>query len=118
MQFSGAFSQVFLIRNSELIVLKGDKMPIGFSVRKDLLFTNSELKLEQNDNIYLFTDGYVDQIGGPKRKTFRTKYLKDLLIDIHGLSMKEQKSVLQRTYNEWKGEIEQIDDILMMGIQI
>ena len=118
MQFAGAFSQVFLIRNSELIVLKGDKMPIGISVRKDQLFTNKEMELEQNDNIYLFTDGFVDQIGGPKRKTFRTKYLKELLLKIHEKSMREQKSILQTTYDDWKGEIEQIDDILMMGIRI
>jgi len=117
-QYAGAFNQMYLIRKNKLIELKGDKMPIGISVRADQSFTNKEMLLERNDNIYLFTDGYVDQIGGPRRKTFRSKYFKELLLNIHEKKLGEQKNILEKTFEDWKGEIEQIDDILIMGIKV
>jgi len=118
MQFAGAFNQLYLIRKQELIELKGDKMPIGISVRKDQAFTNKEMQLKRNDSIYLCTDGFVDQIGGPRRKTFRSKYFKDLLLKIHERKPVAQLKTLEKTFEDWRGEIEQIDDILIIGIKV
>ncbi|HUX95102.1 MAG TPA: response regulator [Bacteroidales bacterium] len=118
LQFSGAFRPLYLIRNSELKEFKGDNMPVGIYEHEDQSFTNTELLIEKNDIIYLFTDGYADQLGGGERKTFRSVNFKKLLIDIHILPMDEQKIALEKRYEEWKGEIEQVDDILIVGIKI
>ena len=81
-----------------------------------LSFSNKEVALEENDAIYLFTDGYVDQIGGPGRKTFKTGKFKQVLKEIHHKSMKKQKSLLEKEHEAWRNDIEQIDDIMVMGI--
>ena len=108
---------MYLIRNRELHVFKGDKMPIGIYNDEEIPFSNKELLLEENDIIYLFTDGYVDQIGGPKRKTFRSKRFKKLLLDIHLKPMDKQKASLEKAFEDWRNGLEQIDDILVMGIR-
>jgi len=74
--------------------------------------------LQPNDVLYIFSDGYADQKGGPKRKKFYYQPFRKLLLDIHHLPMKEQSKKLQETVNEWKGEIEQYDDILVFGVRI
>ena len=108
--------------NHSLIEIKADKMPIGIhKVAKiaDLpSFTNNEIKLTKGDTIYLFSDGYVDQFGGPNGKKFKSKQFKQLLVDIHKKDMTEQKAILDKTIEDWKGNIEQIDDILIMGIRV
>jgi len=93
-------------------------MPIGIYEGRRRTFSNQEVVLEKGDCIYLSTDGYADQIGGPKRRSFKSKYLKELLLKIHEKDMLEQHSILEKTHEKWKGEIEQIDDILIMGIKL
>ena len=93
-------------------------MPIGVYDDEDLSFTNKEIQLEPQDMIYFATDGYVDQIGGPERKTYRSRYFKEQLLKISDKSLAEQKKILEKNINEWKGDIEQIDDILVMGIKV
>jgi serine phosphatase RsbU (regulator of sigma subunit) len=75
-------------------------------------------KLQKNDSIYLFSDGYVDQLGGPLRKTFRARKFRKLLLDIHEKPMSDQKTILTETLDAWQGDVEQIDDILVLGIRI
>jgi len=116
-QYSGAFRPMYLIRNKELHVYKGDRMPIGIYNEVEVPFNSKEVQFEENDIIYLFTDGYVDQIGGPGRKTFRSSKFKQLLLDIHQKPMEEQKAMLEKVYEEWKSDMEQIDDIMVMGIR-
>jgi phosphoserine phosphatase RsbU/P len=118
LQFSGAFRPLYLIRNKELIVIKGDRMPIGIYNEEEVSFTNKEMQVRENDVFYLFTDGYVDQIGGPDRKTFKSRKFKQLLKDIHQRPLKEQKSILEKEHHAWKCDIEQIDDILVMGVKL
>jgi sigma-B regulation protein RsbU (phosphoserine phosphatase) len=118
LQYSGAFRPLYLIRNNELFELKGDSMPIGIYPDEEDSFTSKEMLFEKNDMIYLSSDGYVDQIGGPSRKTFRSKYLKKMLIDIHQKPIDEQRAILEKNFEEWKGNIEQVDDILIVGIRI
>lgn len=117
LQYSGAFRSLYLIRDNELKELKGDSMPIGIYDDEELSFKNEELNFKENDIIYMFSDGYVDQLGGPNRKTFRSRYFKQLLVNIHQKPLLEQKTILEKKFEEWKRDIEQIDDILVMGIR-
>jgi serine phosphatase RsbU (regulator of sigma subunit) len=110
--------EFYMIRNKQLIELKADKMPIGIYEGKRRTFSNQEMQLKKDDCLYLSTDGYADQMGGPKRKSYKSKYLKELLLNIHDKEMREQHRILDTTIEEWRGEIEQTDDILLMGIRI
>jgi serine phosphatase RsbU (regulator of sigma subunit) len=118
LQFSGAFRPMFLIRDNSLQHISGDNMPIAIYDDEKKSFTNNDILLQKDDVVYLFSDGYVDQFGGGDRKTFKTRRFKELLIEIHKLPMKEQNEVLDRTIEEWRGDTEQIDDILVAGIRI
>jgi len=117
-QYSGAFNPLYLIRNKELIELKGDNMPIGIYSDEEESFTNHKIDLQKGDALYMFSDGYVDQIGGPRRKTFRKKYFKELLLSISDKKMTDQYLILEQTFKEWQGDIDQIDDILVMGLRV
>jgi len=117
LQYSGAFRPLYTIRNNELIEIKGDFMPIGIHEGEKKLFFNNELEVHKNDIIYMFSDGYVDQIGGPEKKTFRSLKFKELLLEIHDLPVHDQKNILEEKLNEWKRDMDQIDDILVMGIK-
>ena len=121
-QYAGANNPLFLFRDkdgsSELIEIPADKMPVGIHFGKEKSFTNQEIQLEIGDTLYIFSDGYPDQIGGPKGKKFMKKNFKTLLADIQDKSMKEQKDILEETLTNWKQDYEQVDDILVMGIRI
>jgi len=117
LQYASAFRPLYLIRNNDLSEIKGDNMPIGIYEGEKNPFSIKEMQFEANDIIYMFSDGYADQIGGPDRKTFRSKNFKELLMDIHQKPMPEQKVLLEKKYEEWKRDVEQIDDILVLGIK-
>ena len=106
----------------ELIEIKADRMPIGIQIVEKIAdlpsFTNHKIKLSKGDTIYMFSDGFVDQFGGPNGKKFKSKQFKQLLVDIQEKNMTEQKAILDKTIEDWKGDLEQIDDILVMGIRI
>jgi serine phosphatase RsbU (regulator of sigma subunit) len=117
LQFSGARRPLYLIRDKQLIELPGDKMPLGINDEEKNPFTNKDIEFRKNDIVYLFSDGYVDQMGGPDRKTFKTKKLKELLLNNCHLPMNEQKKVLETSLDEWRSGVEQIDDIMVIGIK-
>jgi serine phosphatase RsbU (regulator of sigma subunit) len=117
--FAGANNSLYILRKSELIEIKGDKQAISGStddVKKP--FTHHSFKLEKDDLIYLLTDGYADQFGGPKGKKFKHKQLETLLIDIGKLPLNEQKIILNKTFEDWRGTQEQVDDVTVIGIKI
>ena len=116
LQYSGAFRPLYFIRNNELTEIKGDFMPIGVYDDEDNSFSNKELHFRDDDIVYLFSDGYVNQIGGPNRKTFRSQKFKQLLIDVHRKPLQEQKETLEEVYEEWRHDVDQVDDIMVMGI--
>ncbi|MCK4663760.1 MAG: DUF4154 domain-containing protein [Bacteroidales bacterium] len=118
LQYSGAYNPLYLIRNKELLQFKADKMPIGIHIHKERPFTNHVIDIQKDDSIYIFSDGYVDQFGGEKNSKFKIKPFKQLLIDIQDKTMNEQKEILNKTIEKWKGSYDQIDDILVMGIKI
>ncbi|MCB0431381.1 MAG: SpoIIE family protein phosphatase [Flavobacteriales bacterium] len=119
LQYAGAYNPLYLIRDGILREIKGDKFPIGiFLGKQSLPFTNHRLFLQENDTFYLFSDGYMDQFGGDKNKKFMSSRFKNLLLDIHQLPMEEQRAVLEDNLDEWRGEAEQVDDILVLGVRV
>ncbi|HIN40019.1 MAG TPA: tetratricopeptide repeat protein, partial [Flavobacteriales bacterium] len=117
LQLASAFNPVLIIRNEEITELKPDRQPVGFLTGEQKPFTHHELKLEKGDTVYLFSDGYPDQFGGKKDKKFMMKNFKKLLLSIQDKTMNEQKTILETTMAEWKGDTEQVDDILVMGVR-
>lgn len=115
LEYAGAYNPLYLVRNGELNEIKADRFAIGKSSEEEKHFSNHSLKIKKGDTIYLFSDGYADQFGGEKEKKFKTAPLKRLLISIQDKSMEEQKEILDRTIEEWRGNIDQIDDILFIG---
>jgi len=118
LQFSLANNPLWLIRENELIEYKADKMPVGMyeDFQKD--FTLHTIDIKKGDCIYLLTDGYADQFGGDKGKKFKYKHLKDTLLVNSNKPMTEQKQILSQTINAWKGNLEQVDDILIIGVRV
>ena len=117
MHVAAAYNPVLIARNGELLETKADRQPVGFLTGKQIEFTHHEVKLEKGDTIYLFSDGYSDQFGGPKGKKFKMAKFRKLLLSIQGQTMNEQKASLETTLREWQGDQEQVDDILVMGIR-
>ena len=116
-QWSGAYNSLWYIQNGEIHEVAADKQPIG-KIDKPQLFHTHSLHLQKGDTLYLLTDGYADQFGGPKGKKFKYKHLQDVLLANAAKSLEEQKNILQNTLEEWKGNLEQVDDILVIGIKI
>jgi serine phosphatase RsbU (regulator of sigma subunit) len=122
--YAAANNPVWIVRAStssapnELIELPCDKMPVGKHDKQDVPFTQHQVQLEKGDIVYTLTDGMPDQFGGPKGKKFMYKQLKELLVKISILPMKEQKEQLQFVLNTWKEGYEQIDDICLIGVKI
>jgi PAS domain S-box-containing protein len=116
LQYAGAYNPLIIIRNNELIEYKATRNPVGFYL-KEVDFKNHKIQLYDNDIIYLYSDGYQDQVGGRNNKKFLSKKYKKMLFDIHKHSMKEQKKILLNTHEEWKGKNEQTDDILIFGMK-
>lgn len=116
LQYAGAYNPLWLIRNGELLEMKANKFPIGNSRLGDTnKFTNHELQLQKGDTVYIFSDGYCDQFGGPAGKKFKASAFRQLLLSSQHLSMAEQHVLLDKTIEAWRGNHEQVDDILIIG---
>jgi len=115
--FAGAYNSLIIIRNNEINILEADKQPIAiYAYEKD--FTNKTFLFQQNDCLYLHSDGFSDQFGGEDNRKFMSGRFKKLLLANSSKSMEEQKQILLDTHLQWKKKSEQIDDILVMGIRI
>jgi len=115
--YAAAYNAPVLIKNKELVLPEADKMPVGKGERKHS-FTLQTLEINKGDIIYLFTDGYADQFGGPKGKKFKYKQLHETLLSVSALSMNEQQEKIDLAFEDWKGDIEQIDDVCIAGIRL
>jgi len=118
LQYAAANNSFYVIRNREIIVCKADKMHVGKAFNTAGLFTYYEMDLQKGDCIYTFSDGYSDQFGGPNRKRFKSVQLRELLLTISEKPMPEQRSILNEKFESWKGNIEQIDDVLVIGVRV
>jgi serine phosphatase RsbU (regulator of sigma subunit) len=117
LHFAGAFNPVYIIRNQELFEIVGDMMPVGIGAEEEKSFNNHVHELHHNDMLYLFSDGFADQFGGPSGKKFKYNPLRKLLIDASQLPISEQELKIKQTFHEWKGNQQQIDDVLVFGFR-
>ncbi|MCB0379818.1 MAG: SpoIIE family protein phosphatase [Flavobacteriales bacterium] len=117
LSFAGANNALYIVRDNDIIELKGDKQPIG-SYSNQNKFTNVQFQLQKNDVVYASTDGFPDQFGGEDGKKLKSKRFKEKLIECSSLPIEEQKNELQKYFNAWKGNLEQLDDICVLGIKI
>ncbi len=116
--FGSANNAVYLVRENKLTELKPDKQPIGISHGINDQFNQREVSLMEGDCIYTFTDGFADQFGGPKGKKFKYKQFEQMLLNNVHLSMEDQKIRIDECFENWKGDLEQIDDILIIGVRV
>ncbi len=117
-KYSGAYRPLYIVRNKELIEYKATKYAIGSKDILDKDFKTNVIPYEDGDCIYMLSDGYPDQFGGPYNKKFKTRVLKDMFLEIHHQPMEKQKELIHQRYLDWKGDFEQVDDILICGIQL
>ena len=117
--FSGAYRPLIHVRNRELTEISGDKKPIGGDhFKEDREFTNHEMKYKPGDFIYMLSDGYIDQFGGDRKRKYMKKRLKEKLCEIIEEPLDRQLEILKSELRNWMGQIEQIDDITVMGIRL
>lgn len=119
LKYAGANNPLWIVKPEveELFEIKGDKQPIGkYAEIKE--FSTHRLNLNKGDLIFLFTDGFADQFGGPKGKKFKYKTFKNLLLNNKGLSVNEQLAIYDESFEAWKGDLEQLDDVCVIGVRV
>ncbi|MCD4794052.1 MAG: tetratricopeptide repeat protein [Bacteroidales bacterium] len=121
-QYAGAYNPLYFIpANSgeyKINKIPADRMPIGIHLKMDKNFTNHIIKYNKGDSIYLFSDGYMDQFGGERGRKLKSKKFQELLLKIQSKSMTEQKDILDKFLTKWKGDLEQLDDIIIIGMKL
>ncbi|MCQ2216581.1 MAG: SpoIIE family protein phosphatase [Bacteroidales bacterium] len=120
LEFAGANSRLVIVHEGKLVELKGDKMPVSahFAHGQDDIYTNNSFDLSPGDMVYTFSDGYIDQFGGPDYKKFKMSRFRDLLVSIADKPLSEQSEIVNRTFDEFKGNNPQTDDVVVMGVRI
>jgi len=116
--FAGAFRSLLLLREGEVLELKGSRYPIGFYSGVEKQFDTHHFPLQKEDCLYLYTDGFIDQFGGEKDKKLNKLHFKELLKTVHDMTMEEQEAFLEYAFNNWKQDQEQTDDVLVIGLRI
>ncbi|MDF1673911.1 MAG: tetratricopeptide repeat protein [Vicingaceae bacterium] len=117
LQYAGAHNPLWIIRKGEIIETKANKQPIGQFDNPEPYITHS-FNLEKGDSIYIFSDGYVDQFGGEKGKKFKARAFRELLLSVQDKTMEEQKAIIDEAFETWRGSLEQIDDVCVIGVRI
>jgi serine phosphatase RsbU (regulator of sigma subunit) len=117
LEYAGANNDLYIISKGEIITLTADRQPIG-KYFNNKPFTKKTYQLHSGDTIYMMTDGYIDQFGGPRGKKFKKKGFLELLLGIQNLEMKEQKKIIEKEFDNWKGDLEQIDDVCVIGVRV
>ena len=117
LKFAGAHNPLWLVRNGVLEEYKGNRQPIGRSVRKDR-FKTEIFQLKKGDSFYIFSDGYVDQFGGLKGKKYKSAPFKRYLLSINSKSMEDQKLLIAENFEKWKGNFDQLDDVCVIGVKV
>lgn len=118
-EFAGANNPLYIFQNKELVVIKGDKFPIGgLQTEENRKFTKHIVKCNSSTTVYLSSDGYADQFGGEKGKKFKESKLRELLQSISNEQCSSQKSILNESFESWRGELEQVDDVCILGIRV
>jgi serine phosphatase RsbU (regulator of sigma subunit) len=117
--YSGANNPLWIVRKEASVIeeVKSTKQPVG-KVDNTKPFENHKIELHKGDSVYIFTDGFQDQFGGEKGKKFKAAKLKELLLEVNRKSMNEQLEILAQTFDKWKGSLEQVDDVCIIGVRI
>ena len=118
LEYSGAYNPLIMVRDGRVETIKADRFPIGMSYAGERRFTNHEIELSKGDMIYLFSDGFSDQFGGPEGKKFKTGNLKQVFATIASMPVTEQREYLVNLLDEWMGSQQQVDDILIIGTRM
>jgi PAS domain S-box-containing protein len=118
LNYAGAYRPLWMIRDNELVEYKADKFSIGGNLPVEKVFSEHGIVVREGDVFYVFTDGCIDLFGGENEKKFRASGLKELLLSIHQFPMEQQELLVTQAFNDWKGDLEQVDDILLMGFKI
>lgn len=116
--FSGANLPMYLLRKGVLEELKGNKQPIGYVPTEEHPFTDHTIEVFPDDQIYLFSDGYADQFGGDKGKKYKYKTFREKIKTLSGMSLKQQRNVIIEEFETWKGDLEQLDDVCVIGVRV
>jgi ligand-binding sensor domain-containing protein/serine phosphatase RsbU (regulator of sigma subunit) len=116
--YTAAQNPIWIIRGGELIEIKPEKMPIGKHDKDNIPFVGGEFEIQKGDQIYTLTDGFQDQFGGPKSKKFMVKNLREYVLSISHLPMQEQHQKFKEAFANWKGDVEQVDDVCVIGVKI
>lgn len=118
LDYAGANNPLYIIRDRKMLKFQADRMPIGIHFISFTPFTNQVIEIKKGDYLYLFSDGYADQFGGPKGRKFMYKPFQELLLRNHDKPLELQKEILDSTFEKWKGDLEQVDDVLVIGMYI
>lgn len=119
LQYAGVFNPLYIVRDGQLSQVKADKTPIGVNVDGVVdTYTNHEIPMFPGDMVYLFSDGYADQFGGPQGKKYKYNKMRELLVKISSLPEDQQESALREEFHSWRGNLEQVDDVLIIGMRI
>jgi ligand-binding sensor domain-containing protein/serine phosphatase RsbU (regulator of sigma subunit) len=119
LQYAGAYNPLYIVRKRELKEYKADALAIGtHDENSNAHYTNHTLQLEKGDMIYIFSDGYVDQFGGPQGKKFKYNQFKELLVSIQDLGPEAQHITLDKAIEDWRSGMEQVDDMLVIGVRV
>jgi len=118
LEWAGAYNPLYIIRKGELMEFKADKMPIAIHMNDHLSFTNNEIPVQKGDTFYISSDGYADQFGGADGRKFMSKKYKEMILQIWDKPMNEQKEIIHKAHLDWKGNHEQVDDILVFGVRV
>lgn len=117
LEYAGANSPLYIVRGDEVMRFQPDKRPIGSFELEGQDFTDHQIELEHGDMVYIFSDGYADQFGGPKGKKFLYKRFRELLLEISRFPAERQRGMLEEAFRGWRGVHEQVDDILVIGMR-
>ena len=118
LEFSGAYNSLLIFHEGEPHEYHADRMPIGIYYGEKETFTNYAINVKKGDVLYIFTDGYADQFGGPRGTKFMKYNLKKLLSEIYYRPMDEQRQILETEFEKWKGSLNQVDDVTILGVRI
>src|SRR5690606_17442915 len=118
LEYAGANCPLYVVREGEVLQFTANKMPIGGFELKDRQFLGHTVQLRPGDAAYVFSDGYADQFGGPRGKKFRYRQFRELLVQITPETAERKKALLGEAFMQWRGTQEQVDDILVMGMQV
>ena len=115
LSYAGAYNPLWIIRDGEILETKASKQPIG-NIENKTPFESHTFELQEGDVVYIFSDGYVDQFGGQKGKKFKVSSFRELLLSIQTETMEKQHEIMNDVFETWRGDLEQVDDVCVIGI--